>query len=709
MKKRVALFTVTLIISLIISIALLCPAGTYYEYNPDGTPEYNLSSIDADKVNSAEYTPDGSFTITGEDPYIIFNDLNLDVDFAVITFSEDFTKQEKIQLYYNVGTGISEANSMLDLVEIGENFAYFHLVDEVYNAFRLDIDSDCKITSIDLYEKVPEMTEVKVNVSPLRYVLAVVISVLVTVFMFFLDKRFLVAEKIYNCIYNNRKNILITFIGIALALVCAGVIELIFSAVIKSALNLYRFVFFACVLLVICVFIGYRKVLGEKPEKAFFALILIIGTMLIATAPIGHTAYDIDHHYTWALGASYVGEANISGADYTVKVINFWSGLNPKDSSNVVEKMNNLDNVLFFQQDLDTTIAHRLSGVIIAVARLFGCSFFVKYKLGLFGNLIIYAVFCALSMKKLKSGKMIVAAISLFPSNLFLATNYSYDYWLTALSIFGIAYFISELQQPDKPLKIWDSIILCGALGLSCLPKLVYMPLLILPFFMAKNNFTKSDRKRHHLICVLAIVAVFIMFAVKSIVTTAGTGDLRGGLDVNPTEQLKYILSEPFTYAKLLLEFMRSWLLDIQTYYYEIFLLGEYHMGGKPEIFFIILVFATLTDKSDCDAYKNRNILRVLNILLYVGIFALVCTSMYIAYVPVYSDYIAGVQHRYITPLLFPLLVVIAPTRIFRIDTKGRAIYNGAILGTLSVLLVYYFAKLYMPMVAQVIDLPFGL
>ena len=185
MKKRVALFTVTLIISLIISIALLCPNGTYYEYNPDGTPEYNLSSIDADKVNSAEFTPDGSFTITGEDPYIIFNDLNLDVDFAVITFSEDFTKQEKIQLYYNVGTGISEANSMLDLVEIGENFAYFHLVDEVYNDFRLDIDSDCKITSIDLYEKVPEMTEVKVNVSPLRYVLAVVISVLVTVFILF--------------------------------------------------------------------------------------------------------------------------------------------------------------------------------------------------------------------------------------------------------------------------------------------------------------------------------------------------------------------------------------------------------------------------------------------------------------------------------------------------------------------------------------------
>ena len=111
---------------------------------------------------------------------------------------------------------------MLDLVEIGENFAYFHLVDEVYNDFRLDIDSDCKITSIDLYEKVPEMTEVKVNVSPLRYVLAVVISVLVTVFMFFLDKRFLVAEKIYNCIYNNRKNLYFGLIFVVKTCIIVG-------------------------------------------------------------------------------------------------------------------------------------------------------------------------------------------------------------------------------------------------------------------------------------------------------------------------------------------------------------------------------------------------------------------------------------------------------------------------------------------------------
>ena len=119
-------------------------------------------------------------------------------------------------------------------------------------------------------------------------------------------------------------------------------------------------------------------------------------------------------------------------------------------------------------------------------------NFYWRLTLGRVPNLLLYAFAIYLGMKKLKSGKMILAVLAFMPTNLFIATNYSYDYLVNSLSMLGIAYFVSEMQQPDKPISLKDNVVMCGSIALACVPKQIYAPLLLVPFFLRKNNFEKK-------------------------------------------------------------------------------------------------------------------------------------------------------------------------------------------------------------------------
>ena len=104
-------------------------------------------------------------------------------------------------------------------------------------------------------------------------------------------------------------------------------------------------------------------------------------------------------------------------------------------------------------------------------------------------------------------------------------------------------------------------------------------------------------------------------------------------------------------------------------------------------IFIISIMFTTLTDKNEYDRFKGKQLLRIINILIFIGLTALVATSLYIAFTPVRSGTIAGCQPRYIIPLLFPLLTVLAnPGIVLKIK---RQIYDISILSALSVVVFW--------------------
>ena len=223
-----------------------------------------------------------------------------------------------------------------------------------------------------------------------------------------------------------------------------------------------------------------RKNLSQKPERAVALIILIAGTLIIATEPFSHNSSDEDTHYYLAAQNSFVGNAYLTDADKCVQATTDFAISNDLKSSNErIELMNERGKYSTFVTNVNNSIPHRAAGSLIAVARLFGADFHTRFICGQFGMLLTYALTVYFAIRKLKSGKMIMSVIALFPTNIVLASNYSYDPWVTGFSLLGTAYFVSEMQQPQKRITVFETVIMCGAFVLAALPKQLYvMPLI---------------------------------------------------------------------------------------------------------------------------------------------------------------------------------------------------------------------------------------
>ena len=76
------------------------------------------------------------------------------------------------------------------------------------------------------------------------------------------------------------------------------------------------------------------------------------------------------------------------------------------------------------------------------------------------------------------------------------------------------------------------------------------------------------------------------------------------------------------------------------------------------------------------DAKGHRSMGRVnviLTLIMTLGLSAVIWTSMYVSYTPVGAAEIRGVQGRYFTPLLLPLLLCLCSEKhIFRLSSSDR-------------------------------------
>ncbi len=396
-----------------------------------------------------------------------------------------------------------------------------------------------------------------------RYVLTASVTLFTFAFCFTADKFFNIFQKFCNLIKRKAKRTVLFATGVLGSLVAAALIEILFRAIcgtdsIGSYFNAASFGAFAVVILCMFIFIFEKDKIATKPETAVTLIILIAGLLIVFTEPFSHNSSDEDSHYYYAVQNSFLDEAHLSNADYAVRHTIDFSITNSHSlvpSNEKVELMNARDEVSTYTVEVYNSLPHRLAGVFIAVARLFGADFRTKFVCGQFAMLIIYATTVYFAIRKLKSGKMIMSVIALFPTTIVLASNYSYDAWVVGFSLLGISYFVSELEQPEKPITVTETIVMCGALFLAALPKQVYVVLMILPMFMRKNWSDKQQKRRYYLILLVFFAFMMILFALRSFSSISGGGDSRGG-NVDSMGQLNYILTNPFKYADILIKFL---------------------------------------------------------------------------------------------------------------------------------------------------------
>lgn len=693
-KSRIIASVVAFAIILLCVMALTIPASQLrFEKKIAQTDDLVavIKSDDIKYLSNCSIDAAGNVTINGEDAHIVFSGFETAIKAIKLNFKKAPSKGFYAMVYYDNAGDFNEEKSCHQYVLATDDSTCFEIPKSVNTNIRLDIDINYSFKSVELHSKAPDVVKVPIRAPLWKYVIAIFVSFCLSIVFFFFDKYVCpISEKIVNGYLSNYKKILSNALTVLFVLVVSVGIEFFLAHFIfgvsstGSYFNGYRYFFIVCVLLSIAFVIKQIKN-NIRSEKNFAVLMLIVGMSMILCSPFGHICWDYDSHTKFVLEQSYIGDRYITSADK--KIFNNEVPFEGKDA------LTNIKNIELFDEAGNvvvgvkgkgfTTIAHFHTGLAVAVTRFLGFSYTTSSMFGRVANLLMYVMICYFAMIKLKSGKAILATIAFFPTNLFLATNYSYDYWVTAFIFLGTAYFINEIKQQQKVMPVRDIIIMNGAFILACIPKQIYMPIMVLPLLMRKKWKNKSQQRKYYLICLAMLAFMAVILIIRAFSSVTGGGDTRGGSEVNSMGQVSFIFSEPFGYTKILLNFLKTYLSvgSMKNYINTFAYLGNGTIF-VTWLFIAAIVFTTATDKDKYDNFNGLNCVRVIDILLFFGIICLVATSLYISFTAVGSNTIRGCQGRYITPLLLPLLLVVAsPGLKLKIN---KIIYNNILFVVLA-------------------------
>ncbi len=689
-SKKYSIITAAIayITALIIAVAVFIPPNVGNIYKESGSAKYELTVKDVKKVVHCTLGDDGSYAILEPDPQIIFDLKGGQIECVKLNLADSCANDVPFDIFISSdGEKFSSNTAFSGTVFAGQTETVIDVPKGDYSLLRVDIDSiEARFGNIEIYDRQPDLIPYKPDYPALNYILTVIIPVIIAVLVWLVQKKTRFVEIAVSCIKRNKFKILEGVVFSTVAILAAVLIELIISiTAAKGLFNVYRCIFIAGILELAVVFALEYKNLRQKPEKVFLPVVLILGLVMLFASPIKHICWDLDSHYKWAIQNSFFGTAYETVADRELEYAGARSLINEDMTSESyradLRYFEQSDKILAGKTDVEFSLAHLPTGIVIAVARLLGLGFAAKYNLGRLMYLLIYSFVCYFAIKRIKSGKMIISVICLFPTNLFLATNFAYDWWVTAFTVLGTAYFVNELQHPNKPVSVKDTVIMGLAFALGAIPKLVYIVLMGMTLFMRKNWQSKAAKKRYYFTLVSIFAVVFVMFVIKSLTTIGGEGDLRGG-NVNPTEQLAGIISAPAEYAKLLFKFLTDYLSVKKMSSY----ISDFAYLGKGVLWIIpacLIVITALTDTDRSLNFKIPLYMKILSVVLFVGMAALIASALYIAFTPVGYDTVNGCQPRYIIPLLAPILLLVGGKRFDLI--KNKSLYNGFVLVASSV------------------------
>lgn len=512
------------------------------------------------------------------------------------------------------------------------------------------------------------------NIVNVYFILACYCSVIMFVIVQLIKSRNKI-KSLFQYIKANRKLYSILTLG---NVVLSIVIELMISILVighKNTLgtyfNWYRLIYILCIFFVVEEIVLYFKKKINKIEHTFLSIAMAFGILLVATQPfVAGVNWDGQIHYERTMNMANLTQLNYTQADEDMIFINYDFTPNMSKAkenfdftskyvgTSITTKPKQYTMVYSYLSYMPTALGYKIATILHA-------PFWLLFSIGRVINYIIYVYLIYQAMKKLKWGKEICAIIGLFPTALFLAANYGYDHWITAMSVLALAYIIGEIQNNEEKMSLKSAIVILGAFFIGLIEKAIYFPLVTLCFFIPKEKFkSKKECNLFRGTVCLVILVLVSSFLLPMFCSGPGTGDARGGSDVNAAGQIAYILSNPLKYTKTLLKFI--FIKYINPVYAKGYISAMAYLGTSKigilswlSLFFISIFCRNEEEKQVLETKK-----RIWTFFIVFGTICLVATALYISFTPVGLNTINGCQHRYLYPVLFPLCYFIGSINI---------------------------------------------
>ncbi len=331
------------------------------------------------------------------------------------------------------------------------------------------------------------------------------------------------------------------------------------------------------------------------------------------------------------------------------------------------------------------TPAYIPSAIGLRLGLLLGLPFTVVYQMGRLFNLLFCAVILAWAIKKIPVGKAILTMIGLLPTPLFLMAMYSYDAFITSLCALGFAWFLDEYMHRERKITWFGFAVMALSFAVGSMPKAIYVPLILVIFLLPREKF--ADRKQELWMKGIAgalFLALMASFVLPVIISPAETNDTRGG-NTSEAGQIPYILSDIPRFINMMVYSIRTTFAGFTIgapVYGSVGHLGLEMLGMIIPLFVLAVIFMDEKCLSDETVPGHRLTwpARLWTLLLCLAVMGMVWVAMYLAFTPVGSNHVNGVQARYYIPLLLPIYLCLCPDRV-RVQMKRKILYPATLAG----------------------------
>jgi len=422
--------------------------------------------------------------------------------------------------------------------------------------------------------------------------------------------------------------------------------------------------------------------------------------------------FDNEMHYAWIVEESYLRNVSVVESDFKLArtfQMGFFGWLPSGEDNAVIYSFPKAEETLTWtgQQSsrlLYVRLAHIPMGLILYIGRSLALNPNIILWMIMYSSHLLYTITIYFAIKRLNSGKYLMAAVAMVPLTFLVSTSLGYDGWIKAFILLGLAYFFHEMQTPEKKVKLISIIIMIGALLLGLAPRAVYFPLFLIFYWLRKDKFETLKGYRWYLVAVTGAM----LFALGSLaipyITSGGTEfeDPRAGDNINAMGQVMFILQNPLEYTGILLNFLKDYMNIFRSEKFISWYISFEYLSF-PNLTLFMILFLAFTDRCVKDKFTSSIWQKIFMALLVFSTIALFTTTVYISYNPVGATGINGVQRRYMIQLLFPFLYIFCNLNIvyklnnavqagiYRLKLENRineATYSMFVFGIMSLVLL---------------------
>ena len=294
----------------------------------------------------------------------------------------------------------------------------------------------------------------------------------------------------------------------------------------------------------------------------------------------------------------------------------------------------------------------------VLLGKLLGLTESWAWRLSFITGVATYAAMCTAAVKITPRYKLSFMIAAVMPTCLYQASNVSYDAMVMAGVLLGLAILVREMDNPMKALSGAAALGMTVTLTMCTLAKPVYSILLLLLWMLPESKFGGKKRLWIFRLFVLVLLLMCLYSCLLGMYAEQVGGDYRMGAEVDSAAQIQFIMENPLFFLREMGDFLTTNLPMFTVQSASTWA----HWGLRrtvsvicPIVLWVLCPLCFLGEKKDVLLTGRRRVWLFLMALIPMVVLTV---TQYIVSTPVGSDSVAGMQSRYILPVM-PLLSLV--------------------------------------------------